>query len=361
MDIADIAWIREEGPLGSVVFSSRVRVARNLRGVPFPDRAAAQRRRVLAWAREAFSDRSRWERVRFIEIAALQPWERRVLVELNLISPEHAHPEGERAVAVAQEGVVSVMVNEEDHFRIQCLLPGLQLHTAWRIASQFEDLLAEHVEFAFSNHYGYLTACPTNAGTGLRASVMVHVPGFSLSNKTGEMLRLSREEDLIVRGIHGEGSHAAANLYQFVTRSTLGRTEEEMISHLDRVVRDIVERESGLRMQLLRRRREELLDRISRAYATLTAAYLISSSEAKDLLSWVKLGADLGLLPVGPKLVRRLLVCVEPGYIQMLFGGGLPPYRRDILRAQLLREALLGKAEERLSPQVPIPKGPRVT
>lgn len=134
-----------------------------------------------------------------------------------------------------------------------------------------------------------------------------------------------------------------------------------MISHLDRVVRDIVERESGLRMQLLRRRREELLDRISRAYATLTAAYLISSSEAKDLLSWVKLGADLGLLPVGPKLVRRLLVCVEPGYIQMLFGGGLPPYRRDILRAQLLREALLGKAEERLSPQVPIPKGPRVT
>jgi len=348
--LGNVAWIKEEGPLGSVILSCRVRVARNLKGLPFPDKATpAQRSRVMAICREIFSDRRRWEGFDFFEISSLKPWERRALVELNLISPEHSHPGEERGVAISRDGIVSVMVNEEDHFRIQCLLPGLQLHTAWQILSQVDDFLGERVEYAFSRHYGYLTACPTNAGTGLRASVMVHVPGFSLSNKVEEIFRLACEEDLIVRGIRGEGSHAAANLYQIATRSTLGRTEAEIISQLDRVAREIVERENRLRLALLRRRREELLDRINRAYAILSVARLIDSLEARDLLSWVKLGADLGLLPVEPKMVRRLLAYIEPGCLQTLFGGELPPYKRDMLRARLLREALAEGAGARLS------------
>lgn len=358
----EVAWIKEEGPMGSVVLSSRVRVARNIKGLPFPDRATpAQRRRVLSVVRKALLEEGRWGGMEFLEISSLRPWERKTLVELNLISPEHAHPEGERAVVVSRDGVVSIMVNEEDHFRIQCLLPGLQLHTAWQIVSQVDDLLGESVEYAFSGRYGYLTACPTNAGTGLRASVMVHVPGFALSDRVGEIFRLAREEDLIVRGIHGEGSYAAANLYQIATRSTMGRSEGEIVSQLDRVAREIVERENRLRVMLLRRKREELLDRVNRAYATLTSAYLIDSSEARDLLSWVKLGADLGLLPVGPKVVRRLLVCIEPGCLQTLFGGELTPYRRDVLRARLLREALTGKAEVKPSSRVAPPRGTRFT
>lgn len=356
---AGVAWMREEGPLGSVVLSSRVRVARNAAGKPFPDRATpAQRRRVLALARGIFTDQAGWEGMRFLEISSLRPWERRALVELNLISPEHAQPEGERAVVLSRDGVVSIMINEEDHFRIQCLLPGLQLQAALRIVMQVDDLLGERVRFAFSDRYGYLTACPTNVGTGLRASVMVHIPGFALSHRLGEFFDLAREEDLIVRGIHGEGSRAAANLYQIATRSTLGRSEEEIVSQLERVAREVVGRENRLRLQLLRRRREELLDRISRAYATLTSAYLIDSTEAREMLSWVKLGADLGLLPVGPRVVRRLLACIEPGCVQVLFGGELPPYKRDAHRARLLREVLGGRSEVRTSTRAAKARGP---
>ncbi len=345
----EVAWIKGEGPLGQVVLSSRVRLARNLEGFPFPDFATSgQRRRVLAIVKSIFEDPAFEGRMQFVDLSSLSNWEREALAELNLISREHAQPEGERAVILSHDGSLSIMVNEEDHLRLQCLLPGLQLDTAWQILSQVDDLISSKVRYAFSPRYGFLTSCPTNVGTGLRASVMVHLPGLQLLQQAESVLRQAHERELTIRGIHGEGTESAANLYQISNRRTLGVTEEEIIYLLDRMAREIAEREIHARLHLLRRRRLELLDRVRRAYGILTHASLINSSEARELLSWVKLGADLGLLPVSSELVRRLMACIEPGCLQIMRGEELPPERRDAIRAKMIRECLLERAKRRV-------------
>lgn len=337
-------WMRGSGPDSEIVISSRIRIARNVRSQPFPMLATNQQlKEVLDGIVQVVSDQALAgiDKLELIPLAQLNELERRVLVEKHLISPNLANESRNGAVILSENESISIMVNEEDHIRIQCLFPGFQLQEAWQQASRIDDIFETHLDYAFDEKYGYLTSCPTNVGTGIRASVMMHLPALVLTQQINRILSAITQVGLAVRGIYGEGSEATGNLFQISNQITLGQSEDEIIDNLYGVAKQIIEHEKAARQKLLQESRIRIVDRVMRSYGILSNAAILDSKEAAQRLSDVRLGIDLELISdVSGNVMNELMVMMQPGFLQQYSGEKLSADERDIRRAELIRERL---------------------
>ena len=335
-------WMEVTGPHGDIVITSRVRLARNVDGVPFPGWARTEDRvailedlkakvESLEMMGDAFSE----------ELSKLTPIRKQVLVERHLISREHA-AKGAGSGAVMNSGQTpSVMINEEDHLRMQAIFPGLDLKGAFDALDALDTELEKEVNYAFESRFGFLTACPTNLGTGMRASAMLHLPGLVLSDQINQVVQAVNKIGLAVRGLYGEGTEALANLFQVSNQHTLGEKEGEIIARLEKVILQIINHERNARQKLREENPAKVMDHIGRAYATLRFSHIIESKEALNHLSMLRLGIDMELLPKKWAMcVDSLLMEIQPAHLQIRAKGKLSAIERDTLRAEILRDQL---------------------
>ncbi len=337
-------WLKETGPDSDVVISSRIRLARNIEATPFPQSLKEpQGREIINRVYDAVIEGNASLKNEFslIEINSLNKLEKMNYVESNLISTDLLKHNDIGALLVNNDEALSIMINEEDHIRIQCMLPGLQLTEGWDLANKIDDLIEERVNYAFNERLGYLTSCPTNVGTGIRASVMMHLPVLNMTGYMNNVIKIAGQIGLAVRGIHGEGTEFTGNIYQISNQITLGLTEEEIIKNLQDVVRQIVQQERALRENLYVERPVELEDRIFRSYGLLKNARLITSNEAMKLISDLKLGVNLKLInDISLQQLNELMIMIQAGYIQKQFGGEIGEHERDKKRAELIRRSI---------------------
>ena len=334
------AWMTETD--SPVVISSRVRLARNLEDFPFPHLLAPEGAgQVEKNVSQVLTDiEGNVGQLDYISLTELNNVEHQVLIEKHLISPSLGGSTGARGVALAPDHRYAVMVNEEDHVRIQVLLPGNQLLESHRLATELDDALEERLDFAYRETQGYLTACPTNVGTGLRASVMVHLPALIIMKQVQQVLGTLTRLGLAVRGLYGEGSQAFGHMFQVSNQITLGKSEEDILTHLDAVTGQIVEHELQARELLKVQMPLFLEDKVWRARGTLQNSRLLSSEDAMHLLSHDRLGTDLGLLPKIKDCFASLIVDTRPGCLQYILDRELNPSQRDEERAKLVRGAM---------------------
>ena len=338
------AWMAGGADESDIVLSSRIRLARNMSERPFPDRAdAAGRAEVVqaALSRVEALTEATGKSFSLLNMSELTGVERYVLVEKHLISPALADDPAGRAALVNEDASVSIMINEEDHFRIQTMRPGLDLAGALALANRVDDALEAGIDFAFDEEMGYLTACPTNVGAAVRASVMVHLPGLVISKQVERMAAAAAQVGLTVRGLYGEGSEAAGNLFQISNQLSLGYGERELVENLTGMVKQIVGQERAARQRLLERSPIGMEDLAARAVGLLSYARRLDAAEALALASRVRLGSDLGILQTPPSLFNELVVVTRPNYIQKFFAGkDADEQQRDILRANMVREKM---------------------
>src|SRR5438477_11027682 len=290
-------WLRGTGPESDIVISSRIRLARNVAAFPFTNRASAyQKAEIEGMLRDRVARLDLDPRLEYINVPTLSPLDRQFLVERQLISRELAAAEGPRGVALAPRETVSLMINEEDHLRLQVMRSGFALDEAWNDIDKVDDLLEQRVNYAFSEEFGYLTACPTNVGTGMRSSVMLHLPALVLTKQIEKVFRALQKINLAVRGMYGEGSRASSDLYQISNQVTLGKSETTILNEIREVIPQIITYERQARQTLTRENRPAVLDKVQRAVGTLQSAAMMTSEETMDLLSSVRLGVHLGLL-----------------------------------------------------------------
>jgi len=272
------------------------------------------------------------------ELTAL---DKQVLVERHLISREQAAKNAGSAVVINRKQTLSIMINEEDHLRMQALRSGLQLRNVFKLLDKVDSALEQKLDFAFHPRLGYLTACPTNVGTGMRASAMVHLPALVLSEQINQIIQAVNKIGLAVRGLYGEGTEAMGNLFQVSNQTTLGEKEDEIITRLNQVIEKIIEHEQNARQLLLQKRLGTLLDQIGRAFGVLTHAHSMTSKEALNLLSFMKLGIDLGFFPDGHRpVIDELFMETQPAHLQKSSQQKLQVEERDALRAGIIREKL---------------------
>jgi protein arginine kinase len=335
-------WLRGCGPESDIVISSRIRLARNLAEFPFITRAGDQdRRQIEKIMRECILGIQEAEKLIYVDVDKLEGVDRQFLVERHLISREHAESQGSRAVAIDTQETFSLMINEEDHLRMQVLQSGLDLENVWKQINRIDDLVEQKVTYAFHERLGYLTACPTNVGTGMRVSVMLHLPALVITRQIDKVFRSLQKVSLAVRGLYGEGSQATGDFYQISNQITLGRSEEELLRQVGDIVPVIIEYERQARQFLIKESHENLHDRVSRAYGILRTAQTISSEETMHLLSSVRMGVNLGLIQdVAIPLVNELFIRTQPAHLQKLTGGNLDTADRNIERARYLRRLL---------------------
>jgi protein arginine kinase len=338
------AWLRQTGPVPDVVISSRVRLARNLCNLPFPRFAKPETlNEVRQLVEEATAGETPRGRLSVLPLEKVPALEKAALAERHLISPAHTEQGEGRAVVLSADETVAVMVNEEDHLRIQVILAGLDLEQAWQIASQIDDHYAKRLSLAFSERWGYLTACPTNVGTGLRVSAMVHLPCLALTNQLPRVVGATAKLGLVVRGLFGEGTAATGNIFQISNQVTLGHSEEDIVRHLTAVTKQVVEQERAAREALLEQARLQVDDRVHRAYGLLTNARRLDTLEALQLLSDVRLGVNAGLIKqLELRTLNALSVAIRPALLQLIVGRELSAEERDRERATLIREAIGG-------------------
>jgi len=331
------------GPHSEVVMTSRIRLARNLRGFPFPGYSQeAQRLELMRLARPVVESLGAMQGDRFSEdYATLSKIRKQVLVERHLISREHAARAAGCAVVVDARQNLAIMINEEDHFRIQGIRAGLDLRSAWKVVDTADSELEARLPYAFDAQLGYLTACPTNVGTGLRASVMLHLPALVLSEQINLVIKAVGKIGLAVRGLYGEGTEALGNLFQISNQHTLGESESDIISSIEKVIERLVSSEINARHKLMEENATMLQDQVGRAYAILRFAHVLQSKEALTLLSMLRLGADLDLVPQCDRSVLdNLLLEIQPAHLQWRAGSELSPLERDIRRAEITRSML---------------------
>ncbi|MFC3885262.1 protein arginine kinase [Bacillus songklensis] len=337
------SWMNQNGPDSDIVLSSRVRLARNLEHYLFPTLSTnEQALEVVGLFKDKFTTASHPNRnLQLLEMGNLKPLEKRVLVEKHLISPQLAEESNFGACLLSENEEISIMVNEEDHLRIQCLFPGLQLSSALQEANELDDWIEQYVDYAFDEQIGYLTSCPTNVGTGLRASVMMHLPALVMTRQINRIIPAINQLGLVVRGTYGEGSEALGNIFQVSNQITLGKSEEDIVDDLNSVVQQIITQERSARDALIKTSNLELEDRVFRSYGTLLYSRIIESKEASQCLSDVRLGIDLGYIKDVPRsILNELMVITQPGFLQQYAGGALRPDERDVRRASLIRECL---------------------
>ena len=336
-------WLSGDGPNRQIVVSSRVRLARNLRDKPFPGWAKkSELLDVMNLVKQAVEHLPEMAESYSENLEALSPLEKQVLVERHLISREHAAKGVGSAVVMNAPQSLSVMINEEDHLRMQAIRCGLQLDNVFKMINRVDSELEDSLEFAYSAELGYLTACPSNVGTGMRASAMLHLPGLVMSDQINKIINSVNKIGLAVRGLHGEGTEAMGNLFQVSNQTTLGEAEEEIIGRLNRVIEQVIEHEQNARALLAQRKAITLHDQIGRAYGLLCHSYSISSKEALNLLSIIKLGIDLSVFPDAHRFpVDELFIETQPAHLQK--GAQvvkMSSEERDALRATIIRAKL---------------------
>lgn len=335
-------WVRTEGPNSKIVMSSRVRFARNLRNVPFPGWAKKpERQKSLELMRpvvESLPEMATSFGDSMDNVAAL---DKQVLVERHLISREHAAKNVGSGIVINDKETLSVMINEEDHLRMQAIKSGLQLKNVFKLIDKVDSELEESLDFAYSPRLGYLTACPTNVGTGMRASAMVHLPAMVLSDQINQVVQAVNKLGLAVRGLYGEGTEALGNVFQVSNQTTLGEKESDVIDRLNKVILQIIDHEENARITLLEKKPRLVYDQVGRAYGVLSNAHTVSSKEALNLLSLLRMGVDLELFPAGTRpTVDELFIVAQPAHVQKAAERKLTAEERDIFRADLIRQRL---------------------
>jgi len=374
MKLTDISgdineWFNGSGPLAEVVISSRIRLARNIAGHKFLSRCSvAEKSEILKKLRDVLMSLELGDEIFYLSVDKTPVLDRHLLVERHLISRHHAFGKGPRGAVIAQREFFTAMINEEDHLRLQMLKGGLQLTQCAEQINRIDDMIEQRIDYAFSPCYGYLTACPTNLGTGVRVSVMLHLPALKMTGQIEKFLSATRDMNLAVRGLFGEGTEAAGDFYQLSNQVTLGVSEADVVAQFENVIiPEIVEYENAARNQLLSKEPDVLDDKISRAMALLRNAHLISSQEALFLLSHLRMGINMhermGVsTPAIKKLcnlsatsgnadeprrlsittINRLFMLTQPAHLQLNCGKTLDAAHRDILRAKIIRSALNG-------------------
>ncbi len=344
-------WMEHDGPSRDIVLTSRIRLARNLEGPSFPGWAKKEDRMAimqelqpriesLTGMKDCFSE----------DLANLDAIRKQVLVEKHLISREQAAKSGGSAAVINREQSLSIMINEEDHLRMQSIRSGLDLVAAHAALDKLDTELEEQIRFAWDKRFGYLTACPTNLGTGMRASAMLHLPALVLGDQVNQVIQAVNKIGLAVRGLYGEGTDALANLFQISNQHTLGEREGDIIARLEKVIHQIITHERNARRKLLEDSPHKICDHVGRAYATLRFAYIIESKEALTHLSMLRMGTDMGVLPASEaRLIDTLLVEIQPAHLQTAAQRKLSGEERDILRAEVLRRRLLHLPEPDMS------------
>jgi protein arginine kinase len=348
---------RREGPHNKIVMSSRVRLARNVKSAAFPGWAKkAERIRILDVIRPAVESLTQMGD-RFSEtMDNLTLLDKNILVERHLISREHAAKNAGSGLVFNREETLCVMINEEDHLRMQALRPGLQLKQAWQAIDQIDTKLEKKLEYAFTPDLGYLTACPTNIGTGIRVSAMLHLPGLVLAEQINQIIQAVNKLGLAVRGLYGEGTEALGNVFQVSNQMTLGEAEPDIVERLNKVLSQIIEHEENARGTLVEKKPKTVYNHIGRAYGILANAHSISSKETMNLLSLMRLGVDLGLFTdLDRALVDELFIVTQPNHLQKRYSDKLTAEERDLLRADMLRERLRPVSRPKPKPASPAP------
>ncbi|MBN1362636.1 MAG: protein arginine kinase [Sedimentisphaerales bacterium] len=364
-DIND--WFSGSGPMADIVVSSRIRLARNLAGHKFLNSCSAEEKaEILERLKTVIMSLDLGDEVFYVSVDQASALNRNFLVERHLISRHHAVAKGPRGVVIARHEFFTAMINEEDHLRLQVLRPGCQLSACVEQIDRIDSTIEKQVDYAFSPRFGFLTACPTNLGTGIRVSVMLHMPALKMTNDIGKFLAAAKDMNLAVRGLFGEGSEATSDLYQISNQVTLGISEQQIVSEFEgTIIPEITEYEKAARKQLLAHQVETLDDKIARAMALLQNAHVISSQEALILLSHLRLGLNMrdhmgASTPAIDRLcarrhddgatqpshglsirtINRLFMLTLPAHLQMNYGKLLDATHRDVLRAKIIREAL---------------------
>lgn len=338
-------WLKGRGPNSNIVISSRVRLARNLNRIPFAHWTnKRQKEEVLRRVKEIVETSNYTKGALFLQMAELSNLDKQFLIERHVISKEHALRANHKAVVIGDREILSIMINEEDHLRIQVMQSGFSLEEAWQIISRIDEDFGKRLDFAYSQEWGYLTACPTNTGTGLRASVMLHLPGLVMSKQINKVLEAITKLNLTARGFYGEGTEASGNFFQISNQVTLGHSEEDILDNIERIIKQVIGHEENARRALFEQNRARIEDRIWRAFATLKNAHIITSKETIDLFSSVRLGVDMGILKnkLDIQTINRIFILTQPAHLQKIEGKILSPQERDIKRAELIRKELGG-------------------
>lgn len=339
------SWFGAAGPQCDIVISSRVRLARNLAGYEFtPCLNDDRKQETLTRLSETILSLQLGETVFFVNVDKESELERYLLAERHLISRQHAGGRGPRGVCLATGESFTAMINEEDHLRMQVYSAGMNLQECWRRINHIDDLIEQKIDYAFDSRLGYLTACPTNLGTGIRVSVMLHLPAMKMAGQIEKLTTAARDADLTVRGLFGEGTEAIGDFYQLSNQVTLGVSEEQIVREMtDLVVPKIIAYEKAAREALISEKPHALDDKIQRALGVLSSACLISSQEALYLLSSVRLGVNLGRVrDISLATINDLFLVTQPAHLQIRAGRILDPDQRDTLRAQVIRQRLRG-------------------
>ncbi|MBL7157297.1 MAG: protein arginine kinase [Candidatus Omnitrophica bacterium] len=337
-------WLKGTGPKSDIVISSRVRLARNIDKFPFFNWAKPnQKEGILALVKDAALKSKFLKKTMFLQMKDLSEIDRQFLVERHLTSPEHVIDPEYKAVLIDDREIASIMINEEDHVRLQVLQSGFNIIEAWRMADEIDTDLGTRLSYAFSDRWGYLTACPTNTGTGLRASIMLHMPALVMTNQIGKVFQAISKLGLTMRGFYGEGTEAIGNFFQISNQVTLGRSENDLIDKIGSIVDKLVGREESTRNILMAKNKDEISDKIWRAYGTLKSARIITSSETIKLLSIIRLGVNLSVVTgIDGTQINELFMLTQPAHLQKIEGKILNPNQRDYKRADIIREKLKG-------------------
>lgn len=335
-------WLTGKGPLPEIVISSRARIARNMKGFFFNLKAKEKdRRNIEKITKEALDVIPDLNSLVYVPVGQLDALDQAFLVERHLVSLDLLKDPLHRGVAMRPDETLSIMVNEEDHLRIQSIRSGFNLEEVFKEALDVEEKLGETVEFAFSERFGYLTACPTNVGLGLRLSILLHLPGVVYNKDLEKLFKALQERKVSVRGLYGEGSEVQGNIFQLSSRITLGVTEKDVLNEFKKTVEFTIDFEKKARSALLEEKRDIVEDRIYRSLATLQNARLLSFRETAEHASAVRLGVGIGLLlDIKTKTLNELLLFSQPAHLQKLFGKEMSPQERDIRRASYVRAKL---------------------
>ncbi|MBI4972013.1 MAG: protein arginine kinase [Candidatus Omnitrophica bacterium] len=334
-------WLKGTGPDNDIVMSSRIRLARNLNGYPFSTKLTKdEEKAIIEEVHEASLASPFIKDAMFLLSEDLTDLDKQFLLERHLISLDHASKQS-GAVCLTKNETISIMVLEEDHLRTQVLSSGFDLHKCWETINKVDTQMEEKLSFAFHNTLGYLTACPTNVGTGLRASCMMHLPSLVLSKQIAKVMQALIKLNIAARGLYGEGTEASGNFFQFSNQVTLGQNEEEIIDNFERVIKQIIENEREARKTLTDKKQERFFDQIWRALGVLKSARLINSKEATSLLSMVRLGVDCGVIQgLERENLNELLIFCQPAHLQKMTHRNLSSSERDKERAHLIRKTL---------------------
>jgi protein arginine kinase len=335
-------WLKGTGPNSDIVISSRIRLARNLDKSAFPHWAnKKQSEQSLEIIEEAIPKVDYLKRATFFRLADLDSVDKQFLVERHLMSLEHAQKTNNKAIVIDDDEILSIMINEEDHIRIQVMQSGFNLFEAWNIINSIDEGLSKELTFAFDSDWGYLTACPTNTGTAMRGSVMLHLPVLVMTRQIDRVLAAIAKLSFATRGLYGEGTQATGNFFQISNQVSLGHSEEDIIENINGIIRQIIEQENQAREAIISKNKEVLEDRINRSLGILKSAHIISSQETIELLSMVRLGCDFGMVKdIDRSRINELFLITQPAHLQKIEGKKLTASERDVKRAEIIRAKL---------------------